>query len=157
MTTTLFSTHFKAIVFASATFTLTACGAPHWENIYFTTLSADELTLTANVIFGEPAADGTHCERVTRAEVSESSFKVIIRVQVSESACPHLWPWESVTTHSIGYLHPVRFQLKKPLAGRTVVDGTRHKKIGGKRSTDASWQPPGSRGTSRLPVFSQSS
>ncbi|GAA3413774.1 hypothetical protein [Streptosporangium vulgare] len=138
MTTTRFSKHLKAITLASAALALTACSAPHWEKIYFATLSADELTLTANVIFGKPDKDGTHCERVTGSEVFESSSKVIIKVQVSENSCPRPWPWENVATHSIGYLHPVQFKLKKPLAGRTVVDGTKHKKIQVKRSTDAS-------------------
>ncbi|GAA4188102.1 hypothetical protein GCM10022252_22810 [Streptosporangium oxazolinicum] len=138
MKTIRFGTRPKAVAIASAALALTACSAPYWEKIYFTTLSADELTLTAKVIFGKPGKDGTHCERVTRAEVFESSSKVIIKVQVSESACPRPWPWEKVVTNSIGYLYPVQFKLKKPLAGRTVVDGTRNKKIEVERSTDAS-------------------
>lgn len=136
MTTIRLSAIYKAIALAFTALALTSCSTPYWEKIYFTTLSDDELTLTTNVIFGNPDKNSTPCERVTRAEISESSSKVIIRVQVSESACPQPWPWEKVTTHSIGYLHPVQFRLKKPLAGRTVVDGTSRRAIGVKRSTD---------------------
>ncbi|MFD1940034.1 MULTISPECIES: hypothetical protein [Nonomuraea] len=83
-------------------------------------LSYDELTLTAELLFKGRKSTPTKCQEVTGTELVESPARVTIGVQVKDTCRP--WPWEEKSTLDIGYMHQVQFKLKKPLAGRTVVD-----------------------------------
>ncbi|MDP9869224.1 MULTISPECIES: hypothetical protein [Streptosporangium] len=111
-----------AFLLASSMMVLTACSSQtNWQRINIVTLSNDGLTLTAELAFGEPKADGTYCEKVTKTEVIESPSQVILGVQVLNSCAPR-FPWERAYTAGIEYSFPVKLKLKKPLSGRTVLD-----------------------------------
>lgn len=117
---------------ATITFTvlvLSACSGPRWEEIRSATLSADQLTLTVNLTFGEPDEDGTYCERITDKKVTESSSQVIIGVEVDQGICHRSLPWEEDITTSLGYRYPVQLKLKSPLTGRAVIDSTSHQRV----------------------------
>lgn len=87
-------------------------------------MSADERTLTVDLMFGAPVGFPKLRERVTDTELDESSAEVVIGILVEED-CPRQWPWEEpVYSNLVGYLHPVEFTLKQPPAGRTVINNT---------------------------------
>ncbi|MBB2910544.1 hypothetical protein FHS43_001807 [Streptosporangium becharense] len=110
------------LLLASSTMVLTACGSQtSWWRINIATLSLDGLTLTAELAFGEPKADGTHCEKVTDTEVVESPSQVILGVRVLNSCAPS-FPWDQRNIAGMEYSFPVKLKLKEPLAGRVVLD-----------------------------------
>ncbi|MGA5763419.1 hypothetical protein [Nonomuraea bangladeshensis] len=112
------------LVLVCAALTLSGCATSSWEGIGSAKLSADERTLTVDLIFGAPEGSSRLCERVTDTELDESSSQVAIGVLV-EKDCPRQWPWEEpVFTNLVGYRHPVKFTLKRSLAGRTVINST---------------------------------
>ncbi|MEU4515611.1 hypothetical protein AB0G05_39475 [Nonomuraea wenchangensis] len=112
------------LVLVCAALTLSGCATSSWHDIGSAKLSADERTLTVDLIFGAPEGSPRLCERVTDTELDESSAQVVIGILV-EKDCPQEWPWEDpVFTNLIGYRHPVKFTLKRALAGRTVINNT---------------------------------
>jgi hypothetical protein len=112
------------LVLACAALTLSGCATSSWEDIGSAKLSADERTLTVNLMFGAPNGSPELCESVTDTELDESSSQVVIGALVQED-CPQQWPWEEpVYSNLIDYQHPVKFTLKRPLAGRTVINNT---------------------------------
>lgn len=112
------------LVLVCVALTLSGCATSSWEDIGSANLSADERTLTVNLMFGAPEGSPRLCERVTNTELDESSSQVVIGILV-EKDCPKQWPWEEpVYNNLVGYLHPVKFTLKRSLAGRTVIDNT---------------------------------
>ncbi|MER5620461.1 hypothetical protein ABT061_05385 [Streptosporangium sp. NPDC002544] len=101
---------------------LTACGSqPSWQAISIATLSSDGLTLTVELLFGQPKPDGTYCEQVTDTDVLESSSQVVIGIQVVNT-CAAPFPWEQRNTFDVGYIFPVKLNLKKPLGERAVLE-----------------------------------
>jgi hypothetical protein len=112
------------LILVCAALTLSGCATSSWHGIGRAKLSADERTLTVDLMFGAPAGSPKLCERVTDTELDESSSQVVIGILV-EKDCPRQWPWEEpVYTNLVGYLHPVKFTLKRSLAGRTVINNT---------------------------------
>ncbi|NUP81469.1 MAG: hypothetical protein HOV96_28415 [Nonomuraea sp.] len=112
------------LVLVCVALTLSGCATSSWEDIGSANLSADERTLTVNLMFGAPEGSPRLCERVTNTELDESSSQVVIGILV-EKDCPKQWPWEEPVYNNLaGYPHPVKFTLKRSLAGRTVIDNT---------------------------------
>lgn len=112
------------LVLVCAALALSGCATSSWEGIGSAKLSADERTLTVNLMFGAPEGSPELCERVTDTQLDESSSQVVIGALVAKD-CPQQWPWEEpVVSNLVGYLHPVKFTLKRPLAGRTVINNT---------------------------------
>ncbi|MET7330463.1 hypothetical protein [Nonomuraea sp. NPDC005650] len=112
------------LLLVCAVLMLSGCATSSWEDIGGATLSADERTLTVDLLFGAPEGSPKLCERVTGTEVDESSSQVVIGILVEED-CPRQWPWEEpVFSNLVGYRHPVKFTLKRSLAGRTVINNT---------------------------------
>ncbi|MEV4378946.1 hypothetical protein [Streptosporangium sp. NPDC049644] len=112
------------LTLACAALMLTGCATSSWENIGGAKLSADERTLTVELILDAPSRFEKPCERVKDTEINESSSQVVIGIQV-EKDCPRQWPWEEpVFTNLVGHPYPVKFKLERPLAGRTVVNNT---------------------------------
>ncbi|MGW4412932.1 hypothetical protein ACWEJ6_53835 [Nonomuraea sp. NPDC004702] len=117
------------ITLVCATLTLSDCATSSWEDIGGANLSADERTLTVNLIFGAPEGSPRLCERVTSTELDESSSQVVIGILV-EKDCPQRWPWEEpVLTNLIGYPHPVKFTLRRSLADRAVINNTDGRRV----------------------------
>ncbi|WP_157549659.1 hypothetical protein [Nonomuraea candida] len=116
---------------ACAAVMLTGCATSSWEDIGSAWLSADGRTLTVRLLLAAPSPDAKPCERVTDTEVNEFPSKIVIGIQV-EKDCPRPWPWEEqVASLLISRPSPVELQLRKPLAGRSVVNNTsgRHVRI----------------------------
>ncbi|MGW5156259.1 hypothetical protein ACWEPN_12345 [Nonomuraea wenchangensis] len=117
------------LVLVCAALTLSGCATSSWQGIESAKLSADERTLTVDLIFGAPEGSPTLCERVTDTELDEASSQVVIGILV-EKDCPRQWPWEEpVYTNMVGYRHPVKFTLKRSLAGRTVINNTDGRRV----------------------------
>src|SRR5687767_6606444 len=112
------------LVLVCASLTLSGCATSSWHDIGGAKLSADERTLTVDLVFGAPAGSPRLCQRVTDTELDESPSRIVIGILV-EKDCPRPWPWEEpVYSNLIGYQHPVKFTLKRSLAGRTVINNT---------------------------------
>ncbi|MGW2153214.1 hypothetical protein [Nonomuraea sp. NPDC001699] len=117
------------LILMCAASTLSGCATSSWQGIGSAKLSVDERTLTVDVIFGAPDGSPQLCDRVTDTELDESSSQVVIGILVEED-CPRQWPWEEpVYSNLVAYLHPVKFTLKRPLAGRTVINNTDGKHV----------------------------
>ncbi|MFF0769974.1 hypothetical protein ACFYUK_13875 [Nonomuraea wenchangensis] len=66
---------------------------------------------------------------MTDTELDEASSQVVIGILV-EKDCPRQWPWEEPAyTTMVGYRHPVKFTLKRSLAGRTVINNTDGRRV----------------------------
>src|SRR5262245_44588412 len=94
---------------------------PSWWSVADVKPSADGRTLTAELLFPEPKADGTFCQQVTNTVVEESTSQVVVGAQVYSSCAP-LLSWGQVTMTAEGHPFYVDLHLRAPLAGRTVVD-----------------------------------
>ncbi|MEV4184118.1 hypothetical protein AB0J28_22100 [Streptosporangium canum] len=111
-----------AFILACQMLTLGACGGQaYWDQIPAVTVSAEELTLTAELTIGPPKVDGTSCYEVVNREVDESASKVTIGVQMRNN-CASFFPWEEERSNLAGYPLKVDLHLKTPLAGRSVLD-----------------------------------
>ncbi|MEW1841497.1 hypothetical protein AB0392_26455 [Nonomuraea angiospora] len=112
------------LVLVCVALTLSGCATSSWQDVGGAKLSADERTLTVDLLFGAPEGSAKLCERVTDTELNESPSQVVIGILV-EKDCPRQWPWEEpVYSNLVGYRHPVTFTLKRSLAGRTVINNT---------------------------------
>jgi hypothetical protein len=128
-----FRTFSIAVVIAFAVLVLTACTA-EWEEVHLASLSADERTLTVDLIFRPPNAEGEFCQRVTNTEVSETPSEVIIGIQVDDNC--RSWPWENEYHQDIGNLYPVKLELQAPLAGRDLINKGTRQRVNITRSAD---------------------
>ncbi|WP_030904248.1 hypothetical protein [Streptosporangium amethystogenes] len=109
-------------VLACQTLALGACGRQaYWDQIAVATVSADELTITAEMTIGPPKADGTSCYEVVEKKVEEFTSQVIIGIQMRNNCAP-VFPWEQEVTTLVGYPLKVDLPLKAPLAGRSILD-----------------------------------
>ncbi|MEU6723094.1 hypothetical protein ABZ917_05190 [Nonomuraea wenchangensis] len=72
------------------------------------------------------------CAALTLSGCATSSWHGIGSAKLSadertlvEKDCPRQRPWEEpVYTNMVGYRHPVKFTLKRSLAGRTAINNT---------------------------------
>ncbi len=94
---------------------------PRWWWIAAVEPSADGRTLTAELMFSRPKADGTFCEQVTGTVVKETASQVAVGVRIYNECAP-LFSWGTVRTSAAGHPFDVDLRLRAPLAGRTVVE-----------------------------------